>query len=356
MFCSMILSLLINEGVSTCKAEELTELRDRLITEAPQKWEQYRARAKRLQGYWLVTNKVRFVEKEKLLSCRYEVKQNAVGASFVKQPLEDAKDPGYLLALNSRYGFKLQRLKPENPWSVAGMNLNLEDGYKLSPWPPDWLALHLANRPFNFTAGFSIVNALPYLIKQPEFSVKEVTPVQKGGTELVRLEFTNLPHTVTRQNYKEQAIPDDWINVSGGWVLLDPAHYWVFREFHVEFEDPGNHARTDVENRFEYKDGQNGLPILSKIEGHYTGHKGGEMSPRTILEQRSTTEFDLAERDDVPESDFTLSAYGFPEPPSLQPKIPLFVWIALAGLLCLVGAMTIRWWLGRQRKSREATT
>lgn len=346
--CSLLLGPVFNERVNQCKADESKGLRKRLMTEAPQKWEEYRARGKRLQGSWLLKVK-RNAEQERSFRVRYEAKQSTVGASYLMQLLEGNKEnTGELSVVNSQYGFKLKRLEPESPWNITGMNLNLENGYKLTAIPPDCFALDMINRPFNFSMTFSIVKTLSYLIREPEFSIEKVIPVQRDGIELVRLEFKNHPHLVTGQKFKQQEIPDVWNDLSQDWVLLDPAHYWVFRDFHIVHEWQ-SHSKGVTEAQFEYTSEQDGFPILSKVEAHYKGVN----AQGTPVDEKVTLEFDLSERGDVKESDFTLSAYGFPEPPGLQRHVPLFVWFALGGILCLGGAIVYRRWSWRRGNLAE---
>jgi hypothetical protein len=55
-------------------------------------------------------------------------------------------------------------------------------------------------------------------------------------------------------------------------------------------------------------------------------------------------ELQTVERPDVPLEEFTLSAFGLPEPPGIPvERSRLYLWIALAGIFCLGIAALIRW-------------
>lgn len=317
-----------------CWADDSAELNARFMTEAPQKWAEYRKRGKRLQGSCLLIGKKVHDGRERTIRVRYEVKQNSTGASFLKQMLEgDKTNYGIVTVVNSRYGFKLQRSKQESDWFVGGINLKLENGYKLDAFPPDLFACDFVNRAFNFSLLFSMSQSLPELIKDPDFSITKVSlSASRVGDELVRIEFSNHPHLVTGQQFKQNNIPNEWNDLTEGWVLLDPAHYWVFREYHV-INEWQNHVTATTDAKFDYKIGRDGFPILTRIESQSNG--------RDTREQGSL-EFDLTEQD-VSDNQFTLSAYGFPEPKDVERRLPLYLWIALAGLFCLIAAALIRW-------------
>jgi hypothetical protein len=101
----------------------------------------------------------------------------------------------------------------------------------------------------------------------------------------------------------------------------------------------GNTVRT-TEGRFDYKAGQMGFPVLTRIEFD-TGNSGeGKMQIKVIRE------FQLMERDGIPESEFTLSAFGLPEPVELQgprSQTRWYLWAGVAGILCLALGAGLRW-------------
>lgn len=331
-----------------CRADNFAELHARFMSEAPQKWGEYRNRGRRLQGSCLITLRL-----GKATTCvHYDIKQNLTGASYLKQLLEGGNTTnhgGKLTVVNSRYGFQLQRPTKESDWFIGGVNPKQEDGFSLDIAPPDAFAWDFVNRAFNFSPFFSMSQSLPELMQDSAFSVTKVSLADSAaGDGLVRIEFSNHPHSVTGLQFKQNDLPVEWNDLVEGWVLLDPTHYWVFREFHTIHEYQ-SHNKGTSDAKFEYKIEPDGFPILTRIGFKYKG-----VDPRGMQsDQQGTFDFDSTEQD-VPDSQFTLSAYGFPEPVGLDRRIPLYLWIAMIGLLCLIGATMTRWWYRRGKAARNA--
>ncbi|HZT82686.1 MAG TPA: hypothetical protein VFA26_20825, partial [Gemmataceae bacterium] len=88
-----------------------------------------------------------------------------------------------------------------------------------------------------------------------------------------------------------------------------------------------------VRGTFDYTESPKGFPILKSIV-------------RTWADAKYTQEFDLTERNDVPDSEFTLSAFGLPEPAELQGKpsrVRWYLWAGVAGICCLALGAGFHW-------------
>src|SRR5262249_33135384 len=160
---------------------------------------------------------------------RYEIKQNKNCASWLIQQLEEEKRPGRIEVLNPRYAFRLQRTSPDAPWAVAGISVGLEEGYTLGPLPPDIsVGAGLVDMALTFS---SIHERLPELIKDPDFRITGAKTVAREGVEWIRVDFTNRPKITEPQQIGKNTIRGAWNPLREGWFLLDPAHYWVMREY-----------------------------------------------------------------------------------------------------------------------------
>jgi hypothetical protein len=172
----------------------------------------------------------------------------------------------------------------------------------------------------------------PDVVGDADFSLQSAAPLTLDGEELVRIEFTARP-----KEWSTKARPKGtgWLPLRKGWIVFDPERYWVIRECHVELQNsPQGGSTGSMHGKFEYKEGRKGFPIVKRTVRKWDGG------------YQYTQEFDLTERDDVPESDFTLSAYGLPEPPEVQqPRARswLYLWVGLAGMICLALGVGFRW-------------
>jgi hypothetical protein len=132
--------------------------------------------------------------------------------------------------------------------------------------------------------------------------------------------------------------------LTGGWIIFDPNHFWIICECHLEQQvtPPQAGSSTGVSHaKFDYKYGRNDFPLITRISNRFEGTvQGTKMQVDTIYD------FELVERDDVPDSEFTLSAFGFPEPFGLEAsrsKRNWYLWAGGAGILLIVLAVLIRW-------------
>jgi hypothetical protein len=328
------------------QAQTVPSAKERFLSEAPHKWAEYRTLGKRLQGSCLVSYRDRSAGAKVFSSVRYECKQNDVCALALTQDLGDTPKTrkGRLEVVNSRYAFRLERSAPDRPWILVGTSFHPEQGYGLSRLTPDVrVAGIFVDKALSFS---SIHECLVDMIRDPDFVIKNVTAVVQEGQEGVRLEFSNRPKMTAPRKVKANEIPGGWNPVGGGWVLLDPAHYWVIRAYdvHTEWQDRSTGRMTAT---FSYKEGQNGLPILSRILGNYKG----TTAQGSRAETEDNHEYNLTERPDVPESEFMLTAFGLPEPPEVPGRPRWYLWAAAMGVLCLILAVLFRT-LGRRTAAR----
>jgi hypothetical protein len=94
-------------------------------------------------------------------------------------------------------------------------------------------------------------------------------------------------------------------------------------------------AKGTLTGIYEYRHGEDGLPILKRTVSK-------SRVPSEQVETESINEFDLREAD-VPEDDFALSAFDFPEPPGLaRRRVPGALVAAVAGLVVLALGVVVR--------------
>ncbi len=313
--------------------EGKTSPQARFREEAPRKWEEFRRRAQRLQGSYLSTSFDRAQGGKVFLRTRYECKQNERCALCSMQDLVGGEREGRLECLNPRYGFRLYRAVSDSPWAVVGLDKDVKDGYGLSSLSPGVrVAGLIVEKPLSFS---SMWECLLDMVRDPDFVIQRVSYAPHEGDDRIRVDFKYRPKMVPPRTEWGDIQPG-WNPLRGGWILLDPARYWVMHGFEVETEWQDQTTGT-LTGTFMYQDGEGGFPILKRSQQLYKGiDKRG-----TRNETESVEEYELTEKD-IPDEEFTLSAFGLPEPSEGQRPTRWFIWIGLAGIAFVGLTMFLR--------------
>jgi hypothetical protein len=162
---------------------------------------------------------------------------------------------------------------------------------------------------------------LPELYQSAGFQLIDVSP--EGGDKseaLVRVTFRYTPKDPS----------NDWQR--SGVVVLDPSRDWVIRRTELEEEQQVGKVKVTGKytGRIDYKESGEQHVIKSETR-HRIWNNGALVNEITLL-----SEIERRPRKSIPESEFTLSAFGLPEPHWARPKSkPWYLWFAIAGLVCL---------------------
>lgn len=250
------------------------------------------------------------------------IKQNKSCALLIRKQRQGESERETVHAINSRYGFVLT--KNNDGWLLSEIHLDQPSKVRVSPNKlllddiRSWAAAH-------FVAMAPGTPMLIDLIAEPSFKVKKVESVKRQGEELQALHFSY------------QTVVSKTPIAADGVMFFDAGRHWIQRavECRQHFADP---ATTTVE--FEY-DGRIGeLPRLVRqhIRTTVNERSGGVGLSET---ERS---FELSIEPDVPESEFTLSAFGLPEPRGIAWDHPSRIgwWVGGAGVLVVVIGVIMR--------------
>jgi hypothetical protein len=168
---------------------------------------------------------------------------------------------------------------------------------------------------------------LPDLAKEPGFLLKRVSSVDADSNRLVRIEYDRVSHSMRNDPAR------------GGWVLLDPALYWVVKQYEVKAVWPD--GQGTISATLEYKTTDSGFPLATRVvRNHKAESQTGPVDHEYVLD------YDLNVQDKLPERDFTLSAFGLPEPAGAT-RSRLYLWIGGVGVLCVSVAL----WLARRART-----
>jgi hypothetical protein len=215
---------------------------------------------------------------------------------------------------NPRYCFQLTRTSQEKSWVIKEVllkpNAELETARRLRTSSGTSPALFLEGN----KSLLDLTNLDPKNLN--------VSAVQENGEELARLAFS-FP-------------PENDVRLRGGVVFLDPSHDWILRRAELDLV-----LRTDSYKHLithEYREGPGRHPITTRNLLHASGTSLGAPFE---YELRST--YKLESQTSMPERDFTLSAFGLPEPfIDKPPSTRWYIWAAVAGVVCLAAGFVIR--------------
>jgi hypothetical protein len=130
--------------------------------------------------------------------------------------------------------------------------------------------------------------------------------------------------------------------VQGGTMMLDPAGYWTLIEGRFHIQDII--ATGKIEIHIDYKF-DNGVPIPVRY------YQTGSRSNGTNFREEFTYDWSVPARP-LPESEFTLSHYGLPEPVGVvwEKRTPVYVWLLVAAGALLTLGIFFRWLARRLRR------
>lgn len=303
-------------------AQEEAGLKDRFLKEAPSAWRDYESFAKRLQGRVVTKSTIRGKTRE----VQGEIKQNANCQMYVYQPVATGGEMiGELTAFNRQYGFSLSRRSQESPWTVSGIVMN-SPGQKSRPYSD---TQDRARRVLDLVILER--TKLIDLFEKPTIRILGVKPITRDGRNCVEIRFDNT-HPVSEEPF----VPEQ-----RGTIILDPSRSWCLCSAELQCGYLGDNGTEEIQVNITtaMRDGKSGHPI--PVQRLFK-------NPNAQI----LFEHQLEEPERLPPDDaFTLSAFGLPEPLGVTKPRPWYLWLSLAGMLCLIGG-GILYWLKRRAAGR----
>lgn len=226
----------------------------------------------------------------------------------------------YASVRNESYLFELERVSPRAQWAIKGFYERPPGAVPLSEEvAQDPRYRHSIKVP---ATGLRLYSKYLFdLLNEPGFALTSVDDRDEG---IVRLTFV----------YKGE-LPN--FPLTRGWVDVDPEHFFVIREYESEAKWP--EGSGTIHSRCEYSIEPDGFPRITHAVRTESVLIHGKLS-----QTDDVIDFDLSRTIPVSKSDFTLSAFGLPEPPgpgrSFLPT-SVFFWttaLLLVGLFSLMAA------------------
>jgi hypothetical protein len=219
---------------------------------------------------------------------------------------------------NDRYGFEIARSKQTDPWVIHA--IDREPGG----------ASALGDESYgSFLREPWCVFAVPMraIVEDPTFTIKRIDSVGRNGQALVEMEFA-----IQSSN---QGVADLSILI-GGTVAFSPKQSWAIQEYQVRFLRRQSHQNTgkSVVVKIRYTDADSEVPKLKTVDYSLVGSGTPYASWKIEF-----LKFGVC---DAPASDFTLTAYGLPEPGEISGRRNYGLWLTSVALVCAILALVIR--------------
>jgi hypothetical protein len=234
--------------------------------------------------------------------------------------IETSKHVLRVLCYNRDYSFQLGREDANTKWSLTSLE-NSQDGR--------------SNEGVTMTHSLSVYLGAPYsmwvrtlssLFSEEGFSVRAVSPISHRDKQMLKIEFDRKPSTKAKAKANGRGDYQGWLVVS-----LDEA--WVLYSY--EYMDK---ARNAWRGTVEYGEVRRGIPVPKRVVHTIEGAK------EDGLRSQLTYDFDEISLVDVPDRDFTLAAFGFPEfsQTSGRPGRSLGPWLLTLSVLAMAAAIILK--------------
>jgi hypothetical protein len=301
------------DSLSTCSssaAEPSPE--ERFLKEAPEKWAEYRQIVSRhVEGRSNAASHVDFVGKTKHgnwdPTWETAFVLNVVGErSRAKSILFENGQPKQVETFNPDYHVELTMGR--GGWTIDWLRMG-------ATAIPDDLIRAQASRPLltyeDSTFGSAMRRAclgqclgaawLPRLVASADFHVTHVSAVGHEG--LVKVEFS----------FEPSGNIEKTVFVRSGFMILDSKRYWLLREADTaaHFVWATNEGRGTLSIKHEFSNANMPIPYVSRHVYTATSEKGYDEKPWKHVATETVAMRDVP---DIDPKQFTLSAYGLPEP------------------------------------------
>jgi hypothetical protein len=322
--------LMLSVSAMLVRAQPTPDVRQRFLTEAPEQWRAVEQFAAKVQGKVTVSVTVQIPQRKinDTDTIRYSVRQNGRCAMLRGSPVQTRRnDPvEYVFLSNTQYAAQLRR-DPGKSGEFMLKSYDPNPDAQLLPAPSSirrWAFVTL------FPHFCYHDQPLAEVIHQPGFRLENVTLDERG---LVR----------AKVRY-ERSIPNGTGKMIAETIFtFDPQRYWCIREYQEEstYKVKSGNTTSQYVVEFVLEDHSSGFPLVRRQDARSTAtstSSGGNDNRRRV-------EYELQVDESVPDSEFTMSAFGLPEPVGVvwERRTPVYVWLFVAAGVLLTMGIFFRW-------------
>jgi hypothetical protein len=250
--------------------------------------------------------------------------------------------PSYVRGINPRYEFHLKKSFGGTGWLLSGWRLVGEE--KPDYRTPVTYAPAILS-PFQHLAFGG--HPLDEVVVAPGWKVTSIQPSPADAAQTrVAFTYSFIEPTASRAAHRYT-----------GWFDLDPAAGWCIRRSDYQFHLEVNKSQLDKHFACDnhYRLSNDRVPVLTSVrcEDNDVKPDGGFHNP-----QRRVFQFDTRYQDEVPDIEFTLTAFGLPEPVGVEPPSkapPRYVWWLVGAGACAALALAFRL-VGHRAKRPDVPT
>jgi hypothetical protein len=312
LHCLALIICLVS-AMSRCHADET--LRQRFLREAPRGWQELQHLYDQIVGMGRVDVVTRVDGKTVAhLVWDFKIKQNGTWIFWERTDTKSAS--AVAAASNSSYAFIVSQ-RADKPWTLQGVEKEGTAVY--------WEARRGGGLG-HFQSPWIIVCRFPLdeITSDPSFKIRAVTEEVRDGQSLVVLEFD-----AAVKNAQPGWAPSE---LRYGRLVLDPGISWAMREGSVTLEPGSQQFKFSI----DYHAPEKKIKKYETVNIDALGHTTSGTLEVTQLEFRA-----------APESDFTMSVYGFDEPKTPRKPVRWWLWIAVGGGGLLLVGVGVAWWRRR---------
>jgi hypothetical protein len=215
-----------------------------------------------------------------------------------------------------------------------------------------WYIVKFLDAPFTLMG-----NRISDFLKMREFTLERAVPLTLNNKPLLKLFFSYRPAKLANHAKKETST-----NYLGeGWILVSPGEGWVMYQQEVSLISSRTSSPIEIWHmKVEYEDSDIGTPLPKRVEYKVSlktlkGESEVRRADGTILHdgdvtQITTFECDELHFEELPDSEFTLAAFGLPElgkPETPAARASNTVWYFLAAFVALVLAVALKYYASR---------
>lgn len=295
--------LVVSFASIAAASPENSSAKERFLSEAPSSWTRLMSEMRRLQGHFESKCTIRGSNLRIASHERCELKQAVNSALCSIQYLIESDKPvqhSVLYAVNPNYSFELRRRTPNERWVLANTiyeaNQTNKPDSKMAPFrrpmTATWLVQSVVSAPL---AVFDCEDDWPKMISDPAVELVNVTNTVVNGSSMVQVEYLTT-WSITKDHLRK---------VRRGTATFDPNCCWVMRNSSFVVDTWQAKPRILVRT-YDYRTDRSSFPILSKLVEREVNSSNGD-------EIETLMQFDLVPAV-VAQSEFTLAAFGLPNP------------------------------------------